>query len=104
QGQLGANERDVGIEPQQVWHSTDVVLVPVRQYDGHDVIEPIFNVVEVWQDQINTGLDFFRKQDASVNDEQLPVEFKDRHVATDITKSAERNDTAGAVTKFRWMS
>ena len=41
QRQLRTDHGDVGAFPQQVGHTPDVVLVPVRQHDRDDVVEPV---------------------------------------------------------------
>ncbi len=54
--ELRPDERDVLTKPQQVRHGTDVVLVAVRQDDGLDVVEPLPDVLEVREDQVDAGL------------------------------------------------
>ena len=97
QGELGADQGNVGAQAQQVRHGTDVVLVAVGQDDGHDVVEPVLDVGEIGQDQIDAGLGLLREEDAAVDDEQLAVDFEDGHVAADLPQAAERDDPQGAL-------
>ncbi len=55
QRQPGADQRDVGALAQQVWQRTDVVLVPMRQDDGVDVVEAVAVVLPVRQREVDAG-------------------------------------------------
>jgi hypothetical protein len=74
----------------------------VRQHDRLDVVEPVQDRREVRQDQVDAGLFDVREQYPSVDDEQLAVEFEDRHVPADGTESAQRDDAQGAFGQRRW--
>ena len=97
EGQRGADERDVGLEAQQVRHRADVVLVPVGEDDGLDVVEPVLEVGEVGQDQVDAGLVVVGEEHAAVDDEQLAAVLEDGHVAADLAEAAERDDPHAAV-------
>lgn len=81
QRQLGSDQRDVGLEAQQIGNSTDVVFVAMREHHANNILQPVLDVREVRKDQINAGLRFLGKKYAAVNDQQLAVDFEDRHVA-----------------------
>ena len=97
QGQLGTHQGDVGAQAQQVRDGADVVLVAVGQDDGHDVIQPVLDVGEIRQDQVNAGLGFLGEEDAAVDDQQLAVDLEDGHVAADLPQAAERDDPQGVL-------
>ena len=88
-------------EPQQVRNSADVVLVAVRQDNGHDVCEPVLDVREIRQDQVNAGLCFLREEDAAVDDQQLAVDFEHGHVPADLPQPAERDDAQRVLRQAR---
>ena len=92
QGQGGPNQGNVITKPQQVGHRANVVLVTVRQHDGHHVVESIPDRLKVGQDQVNAGLGLLRKEHPAVDDQQLAINLKHGHVATDFTNSPERNN------------
>ena len=81
---------------EQVGHSADVVLVAVREDDGLHVVEPVEDVLEVREDQVDAGLVVLGEEDAAVDDEQLALVLDDRHVASDLTEAAERDDAQRA--------
>ena len=94
--QLGADERDVLAQAQQVRHGTDVVLVAVREDDRLDVVEPVLDVLEVGQDQVDAGLVVLGEQDAAVDDEQTAGVLEDGHVAADLSEPTQCDDAQGA--------
>ncbi len=98
--QLGPDQGDVAALAEQVGHRADVVLVGVREDQRLDVVEPVFQVAEVRQDQVDARLVRLGEQDAAVDDEQPPEVLEDRHVPADLTEPAERDD-AQAVARQR---
>ena len=70
QRQPRADQRDVGLLAQQVGHRPDVVLVAVGENDGLDGVQPVPDVVEVGQDQVDAGLEVLGEQHPAVDDEQ----------------------------------
>ena len=87
--------------PQQVRHGADVVLVPVGEDDGLDVVEPVLDHPEVGQDQVDAGLLGLGEQHAAVDDQQPAVELEDGHVAADLAQAAERHDPQAALGQRR---
>ena len=79
-----------------------MVLVAVRENDGYDIVESILNRCEIGQDQINTRLGILGEEHPAVDDEDLPVAFENRHVATDLTKSTECVDANSSGNQWRW--
>ena len=55
------DQRDVVAQAKEVRNGADVVFVTVGEYDADDVIEAIANRRKVGQNQVDTGLMFFRK-------------------------------------------
>ena len=92
EGQLGADERDVGLAAQQERHRTDVVLVPVREHDGLDLVEPTVEVLEVGEDQVDPGVVVLGEEDPAIDDEQAALRLEHGHVAADLTEASERDD------------
>ena len=80
------------LEPQQVGHRADVVLVPVGQDDGVDVVETVRDVLEVREDQVDARVVVLGEEHATVDDEQPTVVLEDRHVAPDLAESPEGDD------------
>lgn len=72
QGELRADDRDVGSQLEQKRNRPDVVLVPVGQHQRLDVVKPVFDMAHVRQDQIDTGLVVARKQHTAVDNQQSP--------------------------------
>ena len=95
--QLRADQRDVAAQAQQVRDRADVVLVAVREDDRLDVVEPVGDVVEVRQDEVDAGLVVLGEQHAAVDDEQAAGVLEHRHVAADLPQPAERDDAQGAL-------
>ena len=98
--QLGTDQGDVGAQAQQVGNGADVVLVAVRQDDGDDVLQPVLDVGEIGQDQVDAGLGLLREEDTAVDDEQLAIDFEDGHVAADLPQAAERHNPQRVLGEF----
>jgi hypothetical protein len=64
-----------------------MVLVPVCQHDGHNVLEPIRDGREIREDQVDTWLGLRRKEDPAIDDEDGSVDLEEGHVAADITQA-----------------
>jgi len=96
QRQRGTDERDISPKLQKVGHGTNVVLVPVSQHNGHDVVQAVSNRGKIGQNQVDTGLCLLRKQHPAVDDKQLALDFKHGHVATDFAYSAQRHNAKSA--------
>ena len=102
QGQLGADQGDVGPLPEQVRHRADVVLVGVRQDQRLDLVQAAVEVAEVRQDQVHAGLVGLGEQHPAVDDQQPVVVFEDGHVPTDLAEAAQRDNAQTVVRKGRW--
>ena len=70
EGEPRADQRDVLAQPQQVRDRADVVLVPVGEDDGVDVVEAVLDDAEVGQDQVDARLLGLGEQHAAVDDQQ----------------------------------
>ena len=101
EGEAAADDRDVGALAQQVRHGAEVVLVAVGEDDGLDVVEPVPDVGEVREDQVDAGLVVLGEQHAAVDDEQPAGVLEDGHVAADLAQPAERDDAQAAVGERR---
>ena len=92
QGQVGAVDRDVAPQLEQVRHSTDVVLVAVGEDQADDVVHPLLDPREVGQDQVHAGLGLLREEDTAVDDQEFAFELEDVHVAPHLAEAAQRDD------------
>ena len=92
-----ADDRDVALELEQVGHGADVVLVAVGEDDRLDVVEPVGDVGEVRQDEVDSGVVVLGEEHAAVDDEQLALRLEDGHVAADLAEPAERDDPQAVV-------
>ena len=60
---------------------------------AYDVVQPVGDRVEARQDQIHPRVVLvLGEQHSAVDDQQLAVVLQDRHVATDVAETAERDD------------
>ena len=101
EGELGTDQRNVRAELEQVRHATDVVFVAVGEHERLDLVETVLDVVEVRQDEVHARLFLFREEHAAVDEQDMPVVFDHVHVAADLTQTAERHDTHGALAVLR---
>ena len=101
EGELGADQRNVRAELEQVRHATDVVFVAVGEHERLDLVETVFDVVEVRQDEVHARLFLFREEHAAVDEQDMSVVFDHVHVAADLAQTAERHDTHGALAVLR---
>src|SRR5690606_38963864 len=101
QGELGTDEGDVPPLAQQVRHRADVVLVGVRQDDGLDLVEPVSDVLEVGQDQVDARLLGIGEEYPAVDDQQAAGVLEDRHVPADLAQPAQRDDAQAATWQLR---
>ncbi len=99
--QLGADQRDVRTELEQIRHGADVVLVAVGEHQRLDLVETVLDVVEVGQDQVDARLFLFREQHAAVDEQDVAVVFDHIHVAADFAQAAQRHDAHGALAVLR---
>ena len=64
-----------------------MVLVPVGEDDGVDVVEPVLDDPEVGQDQVDARLLGLGEEHAAVDDQQPPGELQHGHVAADLARA-----------------
>ena len=57
-----------------------------------DVVEPVRDVLEVGQDQVDAGVVVLGEEHAAVDDEQPAGVLEDGHVAADLAEPAEGDD------------
>ena len=80
---------------EQVRERTDVILMPVRQHDGLDVVEPLPYVLEVRKDEVDAGHLGVREGQTDVDDQDAVVELHARHVPPDLTDASQEDDARG---------
>ena len=91
QGQPAPEYRDVATLPQQVWHGADVVLMAMGQDQRLDIVEPVGDCLQTWQDQVDSGMVVFREQHPAVDQQQPTIHLEAGHVAPHITQPAQRD-------------
>ena len=69
-----------------------MVFVRVGEDQRLDVLEPVLDVPEVGQDEVDTGLVVAGEEHPAVDDEQSSQMLENRHVAADFTDAAESGD------------
>ena len=92
QGELRADDRNVGPQLEQERDRPDVVFVRMRQHQRLDIVEPMFDVTQIRQDQVDAGLVVGGKHHPAVDDQQPAQMLENRHVAADFADSAQRGD------------
>src|SRR5699024_5371520 len=79
----------------------DVVLMPMGEDDGLDIVDAVLDVREIRQDQIDARLRILGEEHAAVDDQQFAAVLEDRHVATDLADPAERDDPQAVLRQLR---
>ena len=70
---LRPDQRDVVPQPQQERDRADVILVRVRDYQRLDLVQPVLDVGEVRQDQVDPWLVGLGEQHPAVHDSRRPA-------------------------------
>src|SRR5215471_16255591 len=86
---MGSVNRNVDLFEQE-WDSSDVVLVPVGEHDGQNLVTVFLNEREVWDYNIDAGLVLFREAHSSVNDGDLVPGPHSHHVHAELAYPAKR--------------
>ena len=76
---------------QQIGHRSDVVLVAVGEDEGDDVVEPVVEVAQRGEDEVDAGVVILREQHTTIHQGDLPVDLEGGHVATDVPEPSERD-------------
>ena len=90
QGELRADDRNVGTQLEQERNRPDVVFVGVGEHQCLDVVEPVFDVTQIGQDQVDAGLVVGGKHHPAVDDQQAAQMLENGHVSADFADSAQR--------------
>ena len=99
QSEFTSHQGDVLTQPQQVRHAPDVVLVPVGQDQGDDVVDAVLDGGEVGKDEVDARLILLGEEHTAVDDEQLAVQLEDGHVTADLTQAPQGSDAHGAISE-----
>ena len=99
QRELASHQGDVLTQAQQIGHTPDVVLVPVSQDQGDDVVDAVLDGGEVRKDEVDARLVLLGEEHTAVDDEQLAVQLEDGHVAADLAQATQGSDAHGAVSE-----
>ena len=90
QGELRTDNRYVGPHFEQERDRPDVVFVGVREDQRLDIVEPVFDVTQIRQDQVDARFVVGGKLHPAVDDQQPAQMLENRHVAADFVDSAQR--------------
>ena len=77
---------------ENVRHSTDMILMSVRDYDSADAGGVGLEIADVRQNHVDAVHILVREAHAAVNDDNIAAELKGSHVLSYLAKSAQRND------------
>ena len=58
----------------------------------------------IGKDQVDPWLVLLWEEHATIDDQDLAAVFQGGHVATDLTKSTESDETQAAIFQFRWRT
>ena len=100
-GQVGAVDRNVAAQLEQVGHGTDVVLVAVGEDHAHDVVHAVLDPREIGEDEVDAGLALLGEEDAAVHDQELAPVLEDVHVAADLAETSQRDHSQCAIFQGR---
>ena len=96
EGELGSDHRDVAAQLEQERDRADVILVRVGENQRLDVVEAVFDMADIGQDQVDARLVMPGEQHSTVDDEQPAQMLENGHIAADFTDAAQRGDTQRA--------
>ena len=68
--ELRPDDRNVGAQLEQKRDRTDVVFVCVGDDDRLDLVEPMLDVTQIRQDQVDAGFVVCREQHTAIDDQQ----------------------------------
>ena len=70
----------------------DMVLVPVGDQDGANLLEPFHQIRNVGDDQVNPKHTFFRELDPAVDDNDIVIVLQGHHVFANLPQASQGND------------
>ena len=73
-----------------------VVFVCVGDDDRLDLVEPMLDVPQIRQDQVDAGFVVCREQHTAIDDQQPSQMLENGHVAADFVDTAQRGDAKAA--------
>ncbi len=68
EGELRPDDRDIGSQLEQKRDRPDVVFVRVGEHQGVDVVQPVFDVTQIRQNQVYARLVVTREQHSAVDE------------------------------------
>ena len=75
-----------------------MILMSVRDYDAPELVNILFNIAEIGDDDINAEHLAVGKSKTAVNDEHIVRTLNDRKILTDLVKTSEGDDPDGSMT------
>ncbi len=102
QRELRPDDRDVAPQLEQKRDRPDVVLVRVGQHQRLDVVEAVFDVAQVGQDEVDAGLVVGGEHHPAVDDQQPAQVLEYRHIAADFADAAQRGDPQATRGQRTW--
>ena len=101
QGQVGAVDRNIAAQLEQVGYRANVVLVAVGEDEADDVVHAVLDPGEIRQDQVDAGLGLLREENATIHDQELAPVLEDVHVAADLAETSQRDHSQCALFQGR---
>ncbi len=80
----------------------DMVLVPVRQQDAPEVLDPLLDIGDIRDDQVDALLILFRELAAAVEQEDAVAALDGGHVLADLADAAERDHPDPVLADRTW--
>ena len=101
QSQLRTNQRNIRTQLQQIRHTPDMILMPMRQHQSIHLIQLALDITEIRQNQIHPRLLLLRKQHPAVNQQNMAIVLDHIHITADLTQTTQRNNTHGTLAILR---
>ena len=64
-----------------------------------DVVDAVFDIAEIREDEIDARLVLLGEEHTAVNDEQLAIQLENGHVAADLAQTPQGSDAHGAISE-----
>ena len=89
--QFGCVNRSGAMSGDQVGQRADMILMPVGDEDGADLVPARAQIADVGQDEVDAELLFLREADAAIDDDDVVFVFEQEHVLADLGETAEED-------------
>jgi hypothetical protein len=90
-GQGGRVNLDGGQVGNEIGNRPDMIFMPMRDEDCADFVPVLAKVGDIGQNEIDAQLLFFGKAHAAIDDDNVVLGLKEKHVAANFSKAAEKD-------------